>query len=134
MAIVIASMHAIPMQGQTGPDPESELRTGINLACQGMLAQTIPHLQAASDHVKDGYAAEFNLALCYVGTGLFNKNTGAEGESVYSGTQTTHRSCKPTTQRNNLRRPGEETFVRLTWSSFNADVGFNISLAVCYQK
>src|ERR1700722_3530062 len=62
--IALVAMRAIPMQGQTGSDPESELRTGIALTRQGMLAQAIPHLRAASGHVKDGYAAEFNLALC----------------------------------------------------------------------
>jgi predicted Zn-dependent protease len=76
MAIALAPMHASPMQGQTRSDPESELRTGIDLTRQGMLAQAIPHLQAASGHVKDGYVAEFNLALCYVGTGQFETAIG----------------------------------------------------------
>jgi predicted Zn-dependent protease len=72
MAIALVLVQATPMHAQAGPDPESELRTGIDLTRQGMLPQAIPHLQAASGHVKDGYAAEFNLALCYVGTGQFD--------------------------------------------------------------
>jgi predicted Zn-dependent protease len=76
MAIALVPMHAIPMQGQTSSDPESELRTGIDLTRQGMMTQAIPHLQAASGHVKDAYAAEFNLALCYVGTGQFEMAIG----------------------------------------------------------
>lgn len=88
MAIALVSMHAAPMQGQTGSDPESDLRTGIDLTRQGMLAQAIPHLRAASGHVKDGYAAKFNLALCYVGTGQFETAIGILNSLRASGHDT----------------------------------------------
>jgi hypothetical protein len=88
LAILLVPMHATPMQSQTGPDPESELRTGIDLTRQGMLVQAIPHLQAASGHVKDGYAAEFNLALCYVGTGQFEAAIGVLNRLQTSGHDT----------------------------------------------
>ena len=58
--------------GHVNADAESDLRTGIDLARSGKLEQAIPHLQAASGHVKNEYAAEFNLTLCYVGTGQFD--------------------------------------------------------------
>jgi predicted Zn-dependent protease len=58
----------------TNPDTnaEAELQTGIMLARQGFLQQAIPHLQIADGHVAEEYAAQFNLALCYVGTGQFD--------------------------------------------------------------
>ena len=88
MVIALVAMRATPTQGQTGSDPESELRTGIDLTRQGMLAQAIPHLRAASGHVKDGYAAEFNLALCYVGTGQFETAIGVLNDLRASGHDT----------------------------------------------
>lgn len=88
MAIALAPMHAISMHGQTSSDAESELRTGIDLTRQGMLTQAIPHLQAASGHVKDTYAAEFNLALCYVGTGQFETAIGVLNSLRASGHDT----------------------------------------------
>jgi tetratricopeptide (TPR) repeat protein len=52
--------------------PETELRVGIDLTRQGKFAEAIPHFLAARGHVSDSYAAEFNLALCYVGSGEFS--------------------------------------------------------------
>ena len=52
-------------------DAERELQTGIALTQQGHFSEAIPHFLAAEGHVSDGYAANFNLALCYVGTGQF---------------------------------------------------------------
>lgn len=52
---------------------ETELRAGIALTSKGQFAAAIPHLAAALGHVRDQYAAEFNLALCYVGTGDFRR-------------------------------------------------------------
>ena len=48
---------------------EAELRAGIELTGQGRFAEAIPRLLAARGRVGDGFAAEFNLALCYVATG-----------------------------------------------------------------
>jgi Flp pilus assembly protein TadD len=49
-------------------DAESELQTGIALTKQGKFAEAIPHFLAAQGHVREEYAANFNLALCYVAT------------------------------------------------------------------
>lgn len=59
-------------QGTT-PQPEAELQTGITLTRSGHFSVAIPHFLAARGHVSDEYAAEFNLALCYVGIGEFPK-------------------------------------------------------------
>jgi len=67
------------IQNQAGSDPqestsdreqqaEGELRTGTTLTRQGRFTEAIPHLLAARGHVSNEYAANFNLALCYVGT------------------------------------------------------------------
>ena len=48
---------------------ERELRQGTTLSRQGAFAEAIPHLLAARGHVANEYAASFNLALCYVGSG-----------------------------------------------------------------
>ena len=48
---------------------EAELREGIRLTRQGRFHDGIPHLLAAQGHVSNGFAADFNLALCYVATG-----------------------------------------------------------------
>ena len=48
---------------------EGELRTGIELTGQGRFADAIPHFLAARGRVGNEFAAEFNLALCYVATG-----------------------------------------------------------------
>lgn len=61
-------------QGQTAP--ESELRAGIQLTQGGRFEDAIPHLLAAQGHVADEYAANFDLALCYVGIGKFRDAAG----------------------------------------------------------
>jgi tetratricopeptide (TPR) repeat protein len=69
---------------------ENELQAGIALTHNGHFAEAIPHLQAARGRVAEEYAAEFNLALCYVGIGEFQKaipilaglRTGHESASV----------------------------------------------------
>src|SRR5437660_4566222 len=52
---------------------ESELQTGIELTRGGHFAEAIAHLLEARGRVSNEYAAEFNLALCYVGAGQFQK-------------------------------------------------------------
>jgi tetratricopeptide (TPR) repeat protein len=47
---------------------EEELRKGTALSQGGSFSEAIPHLQAARGRVANEYAADFNLALCYVGT------------------------------------------------------------------
>ncbi|HKW32017.1 MAG TPA: tetratricopeptide repeat protein [Candidatus Acidoferrum sp.] len=53
--------------------PEVELQTGITLSRGGHFSEAIPHFLAARGHISDEYAAEFNLALCYVGVSEFPK-------------------------------------------------------------
>ncbi len=53
------------------PQAEAELRTGIDLTRRGLFAEAVPHFLAAQNHVRDEFVADFNLALCYVGTGQF---------------------------------------------------------------
>ena len=48
---------------------EPELGQGIRLTRQGRFRDAIPHLLAAQGHVSNEFAADFNLALCYVATG-----------------------------------------------------------------
>jgi len=48
---------------------ENELRQGTALTRQGLFSEAIPHLLAARGRVANEYAAGFNLALCYVGSG-----------------------------------------------------------------
>jgi len=48
---------------------EKELETGSALTRRGEFNEAIPHLLAARGRVINDYAANFNLALCYVATG-----------------------------------------------------------------
>lgn len=48
-------------------EAESELQIGTKLTRQGLFTQAIPHLLSARGSVGNTYAANFNLALCYVG-------------------------------------------------------------------
>ena len=61
-------------QGRTNDSAEleAELQAGIKLTSNGDFAAAIPHLLKARGHVSDEYAANFDLALCYVATGQFN--------------------------------------------------------------
>ena len=62
-------------QSGTGQNPqaESELQTGTELTRGGHFEEAIGHLLEAQGRVSNEYAAEFNLALCYVATGQFAK-------------------------------------------------------------
>ncbi|MGA8274077.1 MAG: tetratricopeptide repeat protein [Candidatus Sulfotelmatobacter sp.] len=52
---------------RTRDQAEEELRKGTALTRSGSFAEAIPHLLAAREQVANSYAANFNLALCYVG-------------------------------------------------------------------
>lgn len=52
----------------SAPQSETELATGTALTRTGRFTDAIPHLLAARGHVVNEYAADFNLALCYVAT------------------------------------------------------------------
>jgi len=54
---------------ESSTQAEAELQKGIELTRNGRFAEAIPHFLAAKGGVSNEYAAEFNLALCYVGTG-----------------------------------------------------------------
>ena len=58
---------------ESSPQAEKELQAGIALSRDGRFAEAIPHFLAARGHVYEEYAAEFNLALCFVGIGEFQK-------------------------------------------------------------
>ena len=55
------------------PHAEEELRIGTDLTRRGLFREAIPHLLVAHGQVSNEYAAEFNLALCYVGTSQFKQ-------------------------------------------------------------
>lgn len=48
---------------------EAELQQGIELTRTGKFHEAIPHLRAVQGRVREEFAAEFNLALCYYGDG-----------------------------------------------------------------
>jgi len=50
---------------------ETDLQLGIALTRRGSFSEAIPHFLVSKGHVSDEYALEFNLALCYIGTGEF---------------------------------------------------------------
>src|SRR5215469_8242299 len=52
---------------------ETALQAGIALSRSGRFADAIPHFLAARGQVSEEYVAEFNLALCFVGIGDFQK-------------------------------------------------------------
>jgi len=60
-------------QQEAPSQAETELQTGITFTRSGRFSEAIPHFLAARGHVSDEFAAEFNLALCYVGIGEFPK-------------------------------------------------------------
>jgi predicted Zn-dependent protease len=55
---------------------QQHLAAGIALTRGGQFSQAIPHFLAARGKVKDAFAVEFNLALCYVGTRQFPEAIG----------------------------------------------------------
>lgn len=62
-------------ESESGPgsqrEAEGELQTGTALTRKGLFREAVPHLLLARGRVANEYAATFNLALCYVGTGQF---------------------------------------------------------------
>ena len=50
-----------------------DLERGTALTRRGRFKEAIPHLLAAGGRVKNEYALEFNLSLCYVGLGEYKK-------------------------------------------------------------
>lgn len=52
---------------------EAELQAGIALTRKGQFQEAIPHFLNARGHVSQGFALDFNLALCYVATHQYDK-------------------------------------------------------------
>jgi len=67
------SAPASAVQQAEGTQAEDELRQGTALTRQGLFSEAIPHLLTARGRVANEYAAGFNLALCYVGSGEYKK-------------------------------------------------------------
>lgn len=57
--------------GAPNSQAEEELQKGTTLTRHGHFSEAIPHLIAARGKAANAYAASFNLALCYVGTGQY---------------------------------------------------------------
>ena len=53
----------------TDPAAEQELQQAIDLTSAGKFREAIPHFRAVQGRVREGFAVDFNLALCYYGTG-----------------------------------------------------------------
>jgi tetratricopeptide (TPR) repeat protein len=60
-------------QIQPGASPDAELKTGTELTRKGMLQEAIPHLLAGQRSGSNSFAAGFNLAICYLGTGSYKQ-------------------------------------------------------------
>lgn len=71
LSATTAPMHESLQEASS--QAEADLQTGISLTRSGKFAEAIPHFLAAQGHVREEYAVEFNLALCYVGTSEFQK-------------------------------------------------------------
>lgn len=59
--------------GAPDAQADAELRTGVDLTRRGLFAEAIPHFLTAKGRVSDEFVAEFNLALCYIGTAEFSR-------------------------------------------------------------
>ncbi len=64
----LSLQSSFPDRSQSTNNAESELQIGTQLTRAGHFQEAIPHLLAAQSGVSNRYAAEFNLALCYVAT------------------------------------------------------------------
>lgn len=69
LLLSFAATAQAPASGAPSASPEAQLQSGIALTRQGRFAAAIPFFLAARGHVADAFAADFNLALCYVATG-----------------------------------------------------------------
>jgi tetratricopeptide (TPR) repeat protein len=93
LAVVVCSVlvglaQAAQAQRSLDDSPaEADLQKGIALTRGGKFQEAIPHLLAARGQVRDGYAAGFNLALCYVATGRYQPAIEVLNELRSSGHQ-----------------------------------------------
>jgi tetratricopeptide (TPR) repeat protein len=70
----VSQSSALQSAANENQQAETELQFGIELTKRGSFAEAIPHFLTAKGRVTDEYALEFNLALCYVGIGQFEKS------------------------------------------------------------
>jgi Flp pilus assembly protein TadD len=63
--------QSIANAGATDSQAEQELQKGTALTRDGHFTEAIPHLKLARGRVANEYAVSFNLALCYVATGIY---------------------------------------------------------------
>ena len=68
----IESNASSPSESETA-QASDELQRGTALTRQGRFREAIQHLMAAQGMVRNEYALEFNLSLCYVGVGEHKK-------------------------------------------------------------
>jgi predicted Zn-dependent protease len=71
LVLAICFCYCVAIQAQvapTGLEPEAELQTGTDLTHKGLFSEAIPHLLAGRGRASNDYAANFNLALCYLAT------------------------------------------------------------------
>ena len=62
-----------PSRSNESAQAGDELQRGTALTRQGRFKEAIPHLLAARGSAINAYALEFNLSLCYVGMGEYDK-------------------------------------------------------------
>ena len=62
-----------PSRSNEAAQGGDELQRGTALTRQGRFKEAVPHLLAARVGAINAYALEFNLGLCYVGLGEYDK-------------------------------------------------------------
>ena len=65
--------ESVPSRSNEAARAEGELQRGTALTRQGRFKEAVPHLLAARGVAVNDYALEFNLSLCYVGMGEYDK-------------------------------------------------------------
>lgn len=96
VAVLLCGMLTVYARGQasasraadTSPPPAGQLQQGIELTRQGRFTEAIPYLTKAREAAPEDYAAGFNLALCYFGTGQFKQAIRALGDLRAEGHNT----------------------------------------------
>lgn len=88
LALAVPAALAYDQSGQAGREDmsaEAQLRKGIDLTRSGKFQEAIRYFLAARGHVRDAYALDFNLALCYVATGQYKPAMALLSELRASG-------------------------------------------------
>lgn len=68
-----AGNRSATSSGNETSQAKEELQRGTALTRQGKFKEAIPHLMAARSVLTNVYGLEFNLSLCYLGTGDYDK-------------------------------------------------------------